>query len=84
MRLIEITPNKFINADQIVTVDYEPAKTQDAEKLDSSDYNLPKTVKMATPATLRIVFSNGNEIERKGTDANELFDALGGKPSEQP
>ena len=50
MRLIEITPNKFINADHIVTVDYEPAKIQSAEKLESSDYNLPRTVKAATQA----------------------------------
>ena len=78
MRLIEITPNKFINADHIVMVDYEPAKIQSAEKLESSDYNLPRTVKAATPSSLRIVLSNGSEIERKGTDANELFAALGG------
>ena len=49
MRLIEITPNKFINADHIVTVDYEPAKIQSAEKLESSDYNLPRTVKAGYP-----------------------------------
>ena len=39
---------------------------------------MPRTVKAATPSSLRIVLSNGSEIERKGTDANELFAALGG------
>jgi hypothetical protein len=67
MPLIEIAPNKFINTDQVVTVTYEPAKTGTKEVSDGSDYNLPKKVKAATPSFIKVILSNGDKIERKGS-----------------
>jgi hypothetical protein len=76
VKLIEITPNDFINADQIVEVSYEKATTRTEESTDESDYNLQKTLQVDIPSSIKITLSSGRQIDCRGAKADDLYSKL--------
>ena len=76
MKLIEITPNDFINAAQIVEVSYEKAKTRTEESTDESDYNLQKTMQVDIPSFIKITLSSGSQLTAVMQRADELYSKL--------
>jgi hypothetical protein len=73
MKLLQIAPYKFINIDQIVSVEYTPSSE---EEITEKDGDVSRRKQMLTPSSIYITFSNGENISEAGRQADDLFEAL--------
>jgi len=73
MKLFQIAPCKFINIEQIVSVEYTPSSE---EEITEKDRDVSRRKQLLTPSSIYITFSNGEKISEAGRQADELFQVL--------
>ena len=73
MAYIRITPDKYINTEQIASIRYHPAKTR---KEKGDDRIMPTEKDVPVPSKLTITMSNGADHTLEADEADQLYESL--------
>jgi len=73
MKLFQIAPFKFINIEQIVSLEYTPSSE---DEITEKRGDVSRRKQALTPSSIFLTFSNGEKISESGRQADDLFEAL--------
>jgi hypothetical protein len=77
MPLIEITPDHFVNTDDVAEVIYKPATAFTEKTADEKDHKFPgKTIVTEVPSSLTIRLTTGKHHVLSGSVADEVYAKL--------